>query len=130
MSRRIKRRGLLPKPPMPTYLTLNEIRASGKAVDPDLVAPADKQRICANAMGAMDDLDVAIQRAIKDSADNPIVYYDFGNGNVAVDFVTLAVNLIDKGKTVEHVVSEIKRLDAFAVEHQRKQGVYAPASKA
>jgi hypothetical protein len=125
--RRPVRRKLLPKPPMSIYLTLDEIRESGKPADPDLIAPKDKQRICVAAIGALDDLDPAIRRAITEAKDNPIFRFSMPDGTVkTVDYVQMAVIMIDMGKTVEQIVANIRRVDASAIEQQRAKGVYAP----
>lgn len=129
----MRKRRLPPKPQPLPYMTISDIRASGKPANPDQILPKDKQTICRAAIGALDDLCVkapAIYRAITNASDNPLVFYDFGPpiGKKTVDYVQLAVILIDIGKTVEQVVAEIKRLDRKGADIQIAQGVYAPRS--
>lgn len=112
---------------MSIYLTLAEIQASGKPADPDLIAPKDKSRICSAAIGKLDDLDPAIRYAITEAKDNPIFRFTLPDGTVkTVDYVEMAVIMIDNGATVEQVVNNIRRVDNVAVEQQRAKGIYAP----
>lgn len=118
-----RRRKLLPKPvPLP-YVTLAEIRQSGKPANPDTIAPKDKQRICAAGIGHFDDIPHAeIRNAIREARDVPLFRYD----GVIVDYTAMALMMLDKGLTVAQIVNEIDRVDENAINLQRKQGVYAP----